>query len=71
MRLRKILEKVNTADPPPERLRHLRAVEVLEDIGSPEAREVLRRLARGTPQAWLTRASRDALGRLEPTDDNE
>ena len=48
----------------PERLRPLRAVEVLEHIASKEAAEVLTRVAKGAPGATLTRESREALRRM-------
>jgi WD40 repeat protein len=48
----------------PEQLRRIRAVEVLEGIGSPEARRVLEQLAGGLPEARLTREARAAMGRL-------
>jgi WD40 repeat protein len=47
------------------RLREWRALEVLEKIGSPEARLLLRELAAGAPAARLTGAARAALARLE------
>jgi WD40 repeat protein len=47
-----------------EELRALRAVEVLERVGTPEAREALRSLGRGAPGARLTREALAALGRL-------
>jgi hypothetical protein len=50
--------------PPAAVLRMLRVVAVLEQIGSEEARAVLRRLAEGAPAAWETRAARAALDRL-------
>jgi HEAT repeat protein len=50
--------------PQGDRLRFLRAVEVLEDIGSPEARRILKRLAGGDPAALLTREAKAALDRL-------
>jgi hypothetical protein len=46
-----------------ERLRAERAVEVLERIGTPEARQVLRALAGGAPAALLTRSAQAALRR--------
>jgi hypothetical protein len=48
-----------------EELRSLRAVEVLEGIGTPEARAVLGNLARGGEGAVLTEQARRALARLE------
>ena len=48
-----------------ETLRGLRAVWVLERIGSPEARAILKRLAGGAPEARLTKAAKSALGRLK------
>ncbi len=49
----------------PEKMRQSRALEVLERIGSPEARQVLRDLAAGASGARLTVAARSALARLE------
>jgi hypothetical protein len=48
----------------PERLRGLRAVFVLEQIGNPEARQLLRRLASGAPGSQLTEEAEAALQRL-------
>jgi hypothetical protein len=48
-----------------ETLRGLRAVWVLERIGSPDARAILKRLAGGAPEARLTKAAKSALGRLK------
>ena len=45
-------------------LRVLRAIEVLEHIGTPEAQAVLQSLARGTSQARLTQEAKAALERL-------
>jgi WD40 repeat protein len=47
-----------------EDLRRVRAVGVLETIGTPEARRLLKALADGDPYAPLTREARAALGRL-------
>jgi hypothetical protein len=47
-----------------EALRSLRAVEVLEQVGGAEARQVLEALAAGLPGARLTREARGALQRL-------
>jgi hypothetical protein len=48
----------------PRRLRELRAVQVLEFIGTAEARGVLHGLAEGVSEASLTRHAQAALGRL-------
>ena len=45
-------------------LRMVRAVEVLEDIGTPEARAVLEHLAAGVAEARRTREAKAALARL-------
>jgi dipeptidyl aminopeptidase/acylaminoacyl peptidase len=65
-RLESILETVRAWRPPlsGERLRSARAIEVLEHIGSVEARSVLKELAGGAKQAWLTSAADASLPRL-------
>jgi hypothetical protein len=63
-RLEKLLEPLEKALLTGERLRGVRAAEVLEQIGSPDARESLRRLAAGAPAARLTREAAESLGRL-------
>jgi hypothetical protein len=49
----------------PERLRELRSLEVVEQIGDAEARQLLRALAQGAPPARLTREAKASLERLE------
>src|SRR5439155_2092414 len=44
-----------------------RGVALLERIGSAEARQVLRELAKGMPSAPLTRQAKAALGRMRYT----
>jgi hypothetical protein len=62
-RIQRILE---AAGPPSsERRRQLRAVEVLEHIGSAEAREVLAALAKNTEESLLKREARAAIERLK------
>jgi RNA polymerase sigma factor (sigma-70 family) len=52
-------------NPSGDALRGVRAVEALEQIGSREARQVLKALAAGAPEAGLTQGARVALDRLE------
>ena len=47
-----------------KQVRALRTVEVLEHIGTPEARKVLESLAKGTPEALLTSEAKASLDRL-------
>jgi WD40 repeat protein len=63
-RLEKLLEELTGLQVSGERLRNLRAVEVLERIGTAEARKLLQTIAEGTPGARLTREARAALQRL-------
>src|SRR5262249_52714130 len=48
----------------PELLRTLRAIEVLEHIGTPDARKVLARLSEGAPDATITTEAKASLERL-------
>jgi WD40 repeat protein len=52
------------APPSGDRLRVLRAIAVLERIGTPEAREVLKQLAEGDRAARETREAKEALARF-------
>jgi hypothetical protein len=63
-RVEQLLDKLQGPVSQPEQLRGLRAVEVLENIGSAEAQELLRRLAKGAPGARLTREADGSLKRL-------
>ena len=59
-----LLKKLADGTLPPEELRAVRAVEVLERIADAEARRVLEDLAGGPPEAPVTREARAALQRL-------
>jgi RNA polymerase sigma factor (sigma-70 family) len=63
-RAAELLAELEDAPTPPEELRALRAVEVLEWIGTAKARELLGELAHGAAGARLTQAAAAALQRL-------
>jgi WD40 repeat protein len=64
IRIEAILAKLDGPETRPEVLRGLRAVEVLERIGTPDARQVLKTIAAGAPDAPVTQDARAALARL-------
>lgn len=64
-RLEQLLEKIDGPVTAPEQLRGLRAIEVLEHIGTPQAREILQSLGKGAPEARLTQEAKASLGRVE------
>jgi hypothetical protein len=64
-RIRGILDVSQDLQPSPDRLREVRAVEVLERVGTTAAREQLIRLAGGAERANLTREAKAALRRLD------
>ncbi len=61
--VRRLLGRLESPGPDRERLREVRAVEVLESIGTRQARALLARLAKGA-DARLTREAKEALARL-------
>jgi RNA polymerase sigma factor (sigma-70 family) len=61
-RVEDLLKRLN-ASVSGELLRGVRAVEVLESLGTPEAREVLQTLAKGAAEGRLTREARAAVMR--------
>jgi RNA polymerase sigma factor (sigma-70 family) len=64
-RLDQLLVKAEDPGTYGEPLRSLRAVEALEHIATPEARQVLQNIVTGAPEARLTRDAKAALQRLE------
>jgi hypothetical protein len=64
-RLEGIVQKVLKTALPFANPGQLRAIEVLERIGTGEAKKFLRELADGAPGAQITIAARLALARLE------
>jgi RNA polymerase sigma factor (sigma-70 family) len=63
-RVKALLDDIRKQPLPPELLRILRGMEVLEQIGTQAARKVIASLAEGTQQARLTREAKAALQRL-------
>ena len=63
-RLSALLAHVDAAPPSAETLREMRAVEVLEAIGTAEAHRLLEKLAAGPTGARLTEESKTSAERL-------
>jgi RNA polymerase sigma factor (sigma-70 family) len=63
-KLEQLLEKLERFPSAPERLREVRAVEVLEHIGTAEATQHLQALAVGAPEARLTKEAKASVDRL-------
>jgi WD40 repeat protein len=63
-RIEEVLAKRGLIESDPDRLRMLRCIEVLERVGSVEARKVLDILAKGATAARPTREAMGAIGRL-------
>jgi hypothetical protein len=63
-RIEKLLAKQNEQVLSSSALHGVRAVEVLEHIATPEARELLQKLAAGASEARLTREAKAALERV-------
>jgi len=61
-RINQLLEKLDETRP--QRLQSVRAIQVLELIGTAPGRQLLQTLARGTPEARLTQEAQSALLRL-------
>jgi WD40 repeat protein len=64
-RLEELVGKLDGPVTIPEQARALRCVEVLEHIGSADARRLLDELGKGAPGARLTREAKAALARLD------
>jgi len=65
-RVELLLDKLEVHAPTPEMLRPTRALEVLERLGTPEAKQLLETLAGGAPGAWLTEEAKASLRRFSP-----
>jgi WD40 repeat protein len=67
-----LLDRLQTNVRSPEKLRMIRAVEILEKLGTAEAKDLLGQLAKGFPEHRLTREAEESLKRLKlrsPTPD--
>ena len=62
--IERLLEQFDRAVPPPEPLRRLRAIEVLERIGTADAERVLQTLAEGVVEDPLVGEAKASLSRL-------
>src|SRR5262249_1514619 len=63
-RLTDLLDRIPRPETRPAQLRDLPAVEVLEHLHSADARRLLGELAKGAPEARLTREAKAALTRV-------
>ncbi len=63
-RLEKLLAQATGPTVVPELVRTLRGLEVLEQIGTPEARQVIGKIAQGAADSRVTQAAKGALARL-------
>jgi WD40 repeat protein len=64
-RIEGLLQQLDRVPLPPQEVRTLRAVQVLEQVGNAEAQQALRALARGARDARLTQEAQAALKRLD------
>jgi hypothetical protein len=63
-RIEALLARLRNGPVPPELLRQVRAVQVLEQVGSPDGRRLLTKLARGAADSLLTQEAKASLERL-------
>jgi dipeptidyl aminopeptidase/acylaminoacyl peptidase len=63
-RLQQLLSRVELPTTSTELLRSMRAIEALEHAATPEARDLLKTLAAGAPEARLTREAQESLKRM-------
>jgi hypothetical protein len=61
-RIERLLERLQGT--PPERLRPLRALEILEGIGNLASRQIVEEIGREAQEEWLKHECQSVLGRL-------
>src|SRR5262249_22037344 len=59
--IEELLEKMEAKDSYPDATRAERALKVLAQIDTAEAKQLLQTLAGGTPESWLTQAAKASL----------
>jgi WD40 repeat protein len=64
-RITQLLQELDPLSTSGKRLRTMRALELLERLGGAEGLELLRQLAAGDPQAWLTREGKASVARID------
>ena len=64
-RLQAIITQLKEGRVPTHKLKELRALMALEQIGTPASRAVLEWLNEGVPNAWITQQARLALNRMD------
>lgn len=63
-RIKRALEQIRSPRASPRTRREMWVVELLEQLGTSDARAFLKKLAAGAPEAWLTREAKASLQRL-------
>ena len=64
IRLSELIRKLELSGPPPEAIRPLRCVEILERIATAEAKAILKNFAEGKPGDHVAESAKAALARL-------
>jgi hypothetical protein len=62
--LDEVLETIRRAVYPPEQVREIRALEVLEQLATPAAMELLEKMANGPADSGVTQEAKASLRRL-------
>jgi RNA polymerase sigma factor (sigma-70 family) len=68
LRLERLLKSLGSAELTPEQRRDVRAVRVLEQAGTPEAKKLLESLTKESPGWWVTQEAKAALERIAQRD---
>jgi len=63
-RIEQLLDQIDHQELSRETLRGMRTVEILENLGTPDAREIMRILSQGAPDPELIEQAKDSLRRV-------